>query len=230
MKFTIIAQSTNITIDGIDEKVSLVKLNNHLPMNWFGSYVYLDDIKIRACLPRVVGEYDLILHYNCDVIGKQIIIAESDIDKQIGRFNSPLPFLAGLKTGDIKLYKLNSRFKRGEEKYIPVAYVASEKFYNRVWKNAIRSQGIKTFRLKSSFSSKKVDSVIRDLQSILSYAEIKYGKKSLECHLLKKAVEQLIVVLEEEKKQVQIQNFIFYNFFDIQHNLSICTFNELKLG
>ena len=199
MEFTIIAQSTNNTIEGIEEEVSFVKLNKHIPINWFGSYVYFDDIKIRACLPRVVGEYDLILYYNCDIVGKQIIIAESDIDTQIGRFNSPLPLLTGMKNEDIMLYKRNSRFKKGEEKYIPLAYVSSEKFYVRVWKDAIRSQGIKTFKLRASFSAKKVDLFIRELQSILSYAEIKYGKKSLECHLLKKAIEPLIVVLEEER-------------------------------
>lgn len=67
MEFTIIAQSTNNTIGGIEEKVSFVKLNKHLPINWFGLYVYLDDVKIRACLPCFVGKCNLVLCYNFDI-------------------------------------------------------------------------------------------------------------------------------------------------------------------
>lgn len=176
-----------------------MKLNSHIPVNWMGSYVYVDGLQLKASLPRFVFDYDLILYYNDDIVGKQIIISESDMDNNIGRFNSPFLMLPEKGHEDIKLYRLNSHFKRGQEKYTPLSYVASEKFYTRVWKDAIRSQHIKFFKLKSSFSAKKIDSVIKELQSILDYGKIKYGEKSLENQVLKETISQLIFIIEEER-------------------------------
>lgn len=113
MEFTVITQLINNTLEGVDEKVSFVKLNSHIPVNWMGSYVYVDGLQLKANLPRFVFDYDLILYYNDDIVGKQIIISESDMDNNIGRFNSPFLMLPEKGHEDIKLYRLNSHFKRG---------------------------------------------------------------------------------------------------------------------
>lgn len=104
-----------------------------------------------------------------------------------------------MKNEEIKLYKLTSRFKRGEEKYMPLACISTKKFYVKVWNDAIKSQKIKLFKYRSSFSAKKIDPVIKELQSILAYCKIKYSERSLWYHLFNKAIEQLLLVIEKER-------------------------------
>ncbi|MDE6708693.1 MAG: hypothetical protein K2K06_11750 [Oscillospiraceae bacterium] len=182
MEFKVISQSFDPMSVEHGNRISFIKLDARLPMNWMGNYVYVDNVPIKATIPHTFGKYDLILHYSDDIISKTFVIAESDMDYNIGRFNSH-EFMLPVRNGDIKLYKLNKQHKFSQDpnlKYVFLADVSSRRFYDKTWVKAIKAEKIKIFKVNSKFSITKSEKVFHELQSILTWCEKTYGEKSLE--------------------------------------------------
>ncbi|MDE6776402.1 MAG: hypothetical protein K2J25_00545, partial [Oscillospiraceae bacterium] len=198
MEFKVISQSFDSTSVTHENRISLIKLDTRLPMNWMGNYVYMDNVPIKTTMPHTFGEYDLILHYSDDIIGKTLVIAESDMDYNIDRFNSN-EFMLPVRNDDIKLYKLNKQHKFSRDsnlKYVFLADVSLRKFYDKTWMKAIKAEKIKIFKANSKVSITKSEKVFHELQSILTWCEKTYGKKSLEYFRMSMHISEVVSKIE----------------------------------
>ncbi|MDE6658439.1 MAG: hypothetical protein K2J88_07660 [Oscillospiraceae bacterium] len=159
----------------------------------------MDNVPIKATIPHTFGEYDLILqHYSDDIIGKTLVIAEHDIDYNIGRFNSP-ELMLPVRNDPIKLYKLNKQHKfspNSNLKYVFLAVVSTRRFYDKTWMKAIKAEKIKIFKVNSKFPITKSEKVFHELQSILTWCEKTYGEKSLEYFRMSMHISEVVSKIE----------------------------------
>ena len=214
MKFKVISQS----FDSISVKhknlISFIKLDARLSVNWMGSYVYVDNVPIKVTIPDTFGEYDLILRYSDDIIGKTLVIAESDMDYNIGRFNSP-ELMLPVRNDHIKLYKLNKQHKFSRDpnlKYVFLAVVSTKRFYDETWMKAIKAEKIKIFKVNSKFPITKSEKVFYELQNILTWCKKTYGEKSLEYWRMSMHISEVVSKIECVIKAESHTKTILYIF------------------
>lgn len=197
--FRIISQVLRHLTDHEPDTVSLIRLDRAFPVNWFGTYVYMDGQKIQASRLKFPGAFHLMIYCADDLTGKEILIDEADMDMNAGRFHSAATMCPEPQKDRIMLYRVNEQAAAGESKYTELAFVSTQLFYHTVWKEAIKAQKVRLFKLDSVFTAEMIDAVLDELKRILCYCEKKYGQKASDYVRIKRTVNHIIEILNEER-------------------------------